>query len=117
MGKAAGRGQHAGSGSNVAVFEYVNLQNKTSYLIKMADKTGHAEAQIVATLERLKIPPKNVKRIYSELDSCVACTKDVRKYMEEGAEGFYSFELNDVGRRIWKDEISKLYNYLFNSKK
>ena len=117
LGKATGQAQNAGSGSNVAVFEYVNLQGKTSYMVKMADEAGHAEAKIAAKLDELGIPPENVKRIYTELDSCAACTEKIIEYVENGAKGFYSFEYNTKGKSLWQGKLRDFYDYISGTKK
>ena len=52
------------------------------------------------------IPSGNVTRIYSELDSCMTCTKLLDDFKQ--AKGFYSFELNDVGRRLWVNAIKQI---------
>ena len=68
---------------------------------------NHAEKLIIQTLDNAGIPKENVLRIYSELDNCTTCTQDLILFTN--AKGFYSFELNDVGKRLWKETIQQLF--------
>lgn len=79
-------------------------------------KTGHAERIITRQLEDAKVPYKNVKRIYSELDACNACTSDILKKKFAHAKGFYSFEFNSKGKQMWQAKLNELYRYLSNKK-
>ena len=118
LGKGGGKAKNTGSGSNIAIFEYYDLNGVKTYAKEIAQGGGkHAEALIAKKLKEAEIPPGNVKRIYSELDPCGDCVKDIGIYLKSGAKGFYSFEYNDMGKAIWKGKISKLYDYLYKPKK
>ena len=118
LGKSGGKAKNTGSGSNIAIFEYYDLNGVKTYAKQIAySDLGHAEDLIAKRLELAQIPPGNVKRIYSELDPCDRCTKAIKQYVKNGAKGFYSFEYNDMGRAIWKGKIKKLYDYLYKPKK
>lgn len=107
--RGSGQSHHAGSGSNVAVFEYIDASGKIAY--KEAIATGraenHAERLIIRELESMGIPKENVLRIYTELDACAKCTDLLDAFTN--AKGFYSFELNDAGKALWKQSLDRLY--------
>ena len=108
--KAPGKTQHATSGSNVAIFEYIDKSGNIAYkeAMAMGKEANHAEKLIIRELAKDGIPPENVTRIYSELDSCVSCTGELAAGFTK-AKGFYSFELNDVGKILWRDAIKDLF--------
>lgn len=107
--KGSGKLHHASSGSNVAVFEYIDASGKIAY--KEAIATGkvenHAERLIIRELESMGIPKDNVLRVYTELDACVTCVKVLEKF--KNAKGFYSFEYNEAGMALWKVKLQELY--------
>ena len=118
LGKGGGKAKNTGSGSNIAIFEYYDLNGVKTYAKEIAQgNKKHAEDLIAKRLELAKIPPENVKRIYSELDPCNNCVDAIEKYVKSGTKGFYSFEYNDMGRAVWKGKIKKLYDYLYKPKK
>ena len=106
---APGKTHHAKSGSNVAVFEYIDKGGSIAYkeAIAMGRDINHAEKIIIRELAKDGVPPENVRRIYSELDTCVTCTRLLDDFKK--AKGFYSFEGNDVGKTLWIKAIKKIF--------
>ena len=112
--KGGGKAHYAASGSNVAIFEYIDLSGKIAYkeAIATGGDIGHAEKLIVDYLKIQKIPDKNVLRIYSELDACKSCTRLLGYF--KNAKGFYSFEYNKTGISLWQKKLKELYKYFDN---
>jgi len=107
--KAPGKTRHSTSGSNVAVFEYIDKGGNIAYkeAIALGGPANHAEKLIIQFLNNNNIPATNVKRIYSELDSCASCTGLLDNFTQ--AKGFYSYEYNEKGIQFLKEKLKELF--------
>ncbi|KAF2338997.1 nucleic acid/nucleotide deaminase domain-containing protein [Flavobacterium ginsenosidimutans] len=86
---------------NIAVFEYLDLNGNTKTLVQttIPNNGRHAERLALETLEAQNIPPKNIKRIYSELEVCElesggvgqGCTKMLLDKIGRDLEIIYSY--------------------------
>jgi hypothetical protein len=106
------------SARNVSVFEYTENGVKKTLAMASERGAGHAERLIAKKLEEAGIDPKNVTRIYSELEPCVAPGGYCKPFIDRtfpNASVSWSFEYGatQASRAAGVDALKKALQSIF----
>ena len=106
---------------NIALVQFEGeLGLETFKVVTSTGRTGlgsypphtHAEIVLLSELEKAGIDLTKIKRIFSELEPCIGCERELAKKLPDDIEVEFLFKLDDNGfaPQEWKDYIEELSN-------